>query len=242
MRVLSLAITSLLTFFAATSRADDCAAVCEHRASCGLSSSDCLRECAAIAPAYPSWATQSYLHESCDDLKKDEPTFKNAVLAARACDRRASCLGKPDRDQCVADITMAAYRDDVLSDYATWTCERIGEAESVHLEIRQVVHTCKHLLECQVPGEMRQCLLTAKDFYFDRHAYELSQLETWEQTDCETLRQTVYIIPPQQAARQGSSGWSSARSKDGWAPGWFGSWTDTRGNKVYHRPPGPGVF
>lgn len=238
MRVLLFAAIALLTTFT-TAHADDCAAVCEHRASCGLTSADCMRDCAAIAPAYPSWAIQSYVHEACDDVRRDEPTYRNAVLAAKACDRRNACLGKPDRDQCVADITMAAYSDSVLVDYATWSCERIAEAEPVHLEIRQVVHTCKHLLECQVPGEMRQCLLTAKDFYFDRHAYELSQLEQWERTDCTTLRQTVFIIPPQQAPRP-SGGWTG--SQGGWAPGWFGSWTDTRGNKVYHRPPGPGVF
>jgi|GEM_PF-3664381 len=222
---------------------DDCRSVCEHRASCGLTGGDCEAECATIAAAYPSWAVAAYVRESCADVQKDEPTYRNAVLAAKACDRRASCGQSADRDQCVADITMAAYRDDVLVDYATWTCERITEAEPVHQQIRQMVHTCKHLLECEVPGDMRACLLITKEYLFDRKAYDVSQLARWEVEGCDTLKQTVFIVPPQQAhAPSPGSSWSSGRSKDGWAPGWFGSWTDTRGNKVYHRPPGPGVF
>ncbi|MFO0745890.1 MAG: hypothetical protein U1F43_09480 [Myxococcota bacterium] len=245
--VLCLASSLVVAFFASPASAEtgaDCAAVCEHRVSCGLAADgdDCADECRAVAPAYPSWAIAAYVHEGCAELRGDEPTYRNAVLAARACDHRAACTGSPDRDQCVADIVMAAYRDDVLSDYATWSCERVQQSEPVHHEIRQVVETCKHLLECEVPGDMLQCLRLAKENYFERHAYPLSQLEAWGGASCESLRGTVYIIPPAQAGSRGSSGWSSARSSDGWAPGWFGSWTDTRGNKVYHRPPGPGVF
>lgn len=219
----------------------DCAAGCERRRACGLAeeAAVCASSCEAIKPAFGG-TLDTYAQGDCANIQREEPLYQNAVRCAKGCERRVACLNVTDKDACVADCSMAGLKPEHLDEYGSATCEWIQAREADHQQLRQMIHTCKRLLECNVPGTMSGCLGLAKR-NLQTGVYGVDKLTSLEQESCDVLQKTAYIEPPPQAAG-GNAGGYSGGGGNRWAPGWFGSWTDSHGNKVYHRPPGPGSF
>ena len=105
--------------------------------------------------------------------------------------------------------------------------------------MRQAVRTCRHLIECAIPGTFAQCLAVVKEYHWVKKQYDFATLTSWQTESCDTLKKKVVIVPPRPAGG-GGGGYSTV---GGFPNGYFGgSWVDGSGNVHSHDPPPRGYF
>ncbi len=174
-----------------------CRAACEHRKQCGLAGemAACTTDCTSVDFLFTEADFKSYTEADCKAVKSVEASFQATVGCKAACEHRKACLPeKSDIKECVGDCTQLRYGRKDLDAYAASDCANVKKVEPEFASATACLRTCKHVVECKVPGTLDDCTVECMS-KLAKNAYTVEALQKVEAATCEVVKREVRITP-----------------------------------------------
>jgi hypothetical protein len=139
-------------------------------------------------------------------VKAGDPLFQTTVGCRAACDHRASCIpAASDTQRCVANCSQLGYTRANLDKYAQSGCDEVNKVEPEFEKAAACLTTCKHVVECKVPGEVGECVGECMG-NLGRKVYTLETVRKYADASCDVVKKDIRIKAPKVAASGGGGG------------------------------------